>query len=283
MSISRKRTILSLSLVLSASFLLTGCPHHGQMMEIASKYQMMKVHQTHIVINHGLVLVLQGAEQLSPMGDVGTVEMTALGKSLVQQALADLESDTGEGEHDHSQHGGEQGGGQGHDPIAMSKGLANAVLRFAELTEATGADVEESLAPENSIHGAASQEAHRKLNQAMSLAAQGSNLVMLGGWAAPEGLGAAAVELGDRMLADARELLHSVKAGAAHSAEADAEHMADGAMEHSPEAHAAHMQAAAGEEAAVDGGDHLTELADAAAEVLHILSNMNPEAHGAAS
>ena len=169
----------------------------------------MHLHHMHTMINHGLTMALQGSNlvmlsemKMAPGIDEITLahgkKMMADGKAMVKDMLS--------GEHMTKMH--KQG--YGNSPLmSYTHDLAHASLKVIDELE------DMKMADMNTPDGMKMHHMHIALNHALEMAAEGSNLVMMGQMHMAKGVDKHTVDHGRQMIADARKLWEDIMGSAA--------------------------------------------------------------------
>ena len=169
----------------------------------------MHLHHMHTMINHGLIMALQGSNlvMLSEMKMAPGVDEITLshGKKMITDGKAML-NDVLSGDHMTAMHKK----GQGNSPLmTYTHDLAHASLTVvAGLEEMKMGDI---ASPDvMKMH-----HMHIALNHALEMAADGSNLVMLGQMKMAKGVDRHTVDHGKQMINDSLKLWKEVMGGSA--------------------------------------------------------------------
>ena len=169
----------------------------------------MDMHHLHVLMNHGLEMVVEGSNmvmladmKMTPEVDPMTAEhgrkMIKSGREVVDRALKGPEMQ------------GLHKAGHGDDPLMKyTHDLGNAMT--------TVADMLEKMSTEGPMTGdmMAMHHMHVMINHALEMAAQGSNMVMLGQMGMSKDIDKYSIEHGKMMLADARAMIKEVMEGKA--------------------------------------------------------------------
>jgi hypothetical protein len=194
--------VMTLALMPLASISQAGMKGHEGAAE-------MKMHHIHIVMNHGLGMVTEGSSliMLGEMNMASGIDALTLdhgkqmiknGKGVVQRALS---GDEMMGMHKE---------GQGPDKNPAMKDthdLGEAILKYTGLVEGMKM---------GSMSGDAMMEMHHQhimINHALEMAAEGSNLVMLGDMKMAGTVDDYTVEHGKMMIKNAKTLLGEITSG----------------------------------------------------------------------
>jgi hypothetical protein len=169
----------------------------------------MHLHHMHTMINHGLIMALQGSNlvmlsemKMAPGVDEITLshgkKMIADGKTMVKDMLS--------GDHMTAMHKG----GQANSPLmTYTHNLANASLKvIAGLEEMKMGDI-------NSPDVMKMHHMHIALNHALEMAADGSNLIMMGQMHMAKGVDKHTIDHGKQMINDSLKLWKDVMGGSA--------------------------------------------------------------------
>lgn len=195
-------------LIFALSFVICGSAnaqemkhmHHGGGAE-------MQMHHMHTMITHGLEMVTEGSNlvmlanmKMAPSLDQLTLDhgrqMITSGKELIEHTLNGPEMK--------SMHKA----GHGDDPLMKyTHELGNAMMEYANLVK------DMSMKGEMSGDMMTMHHMHILINHAVDMAAEGSNLVMLGHMGMAKGVDKESVEHGKMMIADAGKLLAEVMEG----------------------------------------------------------------------
>jgi hypothetical protein len=169
----------------------------------------MHLHHMHTMMNHGLIMALQGSNlvMLSEMKMAPGVDEITLshGKKMITDGKAMLKEMLG-GEHMTAMHKG----GQAKSPLmTYTHDLGNASLTVIVGLEEMNTG--EMASPEAmKMH-----HMHIALNHALEMAAEGSNLVMMGQMKMAKGVDKHTVDHGKQMIADGFKLWNEVMGGSA--------------------------------------------------------------------
>jgi len=171
----------------------------------------MKMHHVHIVMNHGLGMVTEGSNlvmlgemKMTPGIDTLTLDhgkqMIQNGKVIVQRSLS---GDEMMGMH-------KEGQGPDKNPaMKYTHDLGEAILKYIGLVEGMGmGTMDKSMMME--MH-----HQHIMINHALEMAAEGSNLVMLGDMKMAGSVDDYTIEHGKMMIKNAKSLLGEVTGGKA--------------------------------------------------------------------
>lgn len=208
--------------------------------------EMMQMHHLHSMMNHGLSMVTEGsntvmisymkmAPEIDAIGHEHGHHMMNMGKGVINRSLSGPEMmDMMKGEHANTEH------------MDYTHKLGESMLIVVDLLEKmakTGSVPEDMMAMHHQ---------HLLINHAMSMAAEGANMVMLGTMGMAGGVDAYSTEHGEMMLNDAQSLLTEVMGGDAmmdmHAKGKTPESQSDMASTH--------------------------QLGEAAVKVVHLLENM---------
>jgi hypothetical protein len=169
----------------------------------------MEMHHLHMLMNHGLEMVVEGSNmvmladmKMTPAVDPMTTEhgqkMIKSGREVIDRALKGPEMQA------------MHKAGHGGDPLMKyTHELGNAIMTVADLLE------------KMSMEGPMTEDMmtmhhmHIMINHALEMAAQGSNMVMLGQMGMSKDVDKYTIEHGKMMLADARAMLTEVMEGKA--------------------------------------------------------------------
>jgi len=169
----------------------------------------MDMHHLHTLMNHGLEMVAEGSNMLmladmkmTPAVDPMTAEhgrkMIKSGREVIERALKGPEMQ------------GLHKAGHGDDPLMKyTHELGNAITTVADLLEKM------SMEGPMTDDMMAMHHMHIMINHAMEMAAQGSNMMMLGQMGMSKDIDKYTIEHGKMMLADARAMLTEVMTGKA--------------------------------------------------------------------
>lgn len=169
----------------------------------------MQLHHMHTMINHGLIMALQGSNMvmLSEMNMAPGVDEITLshGKEMVADGKAMLK-DMLTGEHMKKMHKL----GQGHSELmAYTHELANSSLDV--IADLEGMKMADMASPDAmKMH-----HMHIALNHALEMAADGANLTMMGQMKMAKGMDKHSIDHGRKMIADARKLWEEVMSSSA--------------------------------------------------------------------
>ena len=169
----------------------------------------MDMHHLHILMNHGLEMVAEGSNMvmlaemkmtaaLDPMTLEHGRHMITAGKEVIERALKGPEMQ------------GLHKAGHGNEPLMKyTHALGNSVMTIADLLD------------HMSMEGPMSEDMmtmhhmHVMINHALEMAAQGSNMVMLGQMGMSKDIDKYSIEHGKMMLSDAKSMLDEVMEGKA--------------------------------------------------------------------
>ncbi len=173
--------------------------HHGKSAD-------MDMHHMHIMMSHGLSMVTEGSNlvmladmKMAPSLDHLTLDhgrhMITNGKELIENTLSGHEMK--------SMH--MAGHGPADDPVMKyTHELGEAMMAYVNMVENMGMEGEMAGDMMTMHH------MHLLINHALDMAAEGSNLVMLGRMGMAKGVDKESVEHGKMMLSDADKLLNEV-------------------------------------------------------------------------
>jgi hypothetical protein len=195
------KKLMAVALTLSMALILAG-PALADMVG-HEKGASMKMHHIHILMGHGLGMVTEGtnlvmiaAMKMSPgtdgmTGDHGQ-KMIDNGKSVVQRALSGDEMMKMHKE------------GMKDDPMMKdTHGLGESILKYIDIVQKMKMDTMDKDMMD--MH-----HMHLMINHALAMAAEGSNLVMLGDMKMAGDLDKYTVDHGRKMLKDAKATLAGV-------------------------------------------------------------------------
>src|SRR5208337_908960 len=176
--------------------------HHGKSAD-------MDMHHMHTMMTHGLEMVTEGSSlvmlaemKMAPSLDQMTLDhgrhMIAGGKEMIEHTMSGNEMK--------SMHKA----GHGDDPLMKyTHELGHAMMEYANFVE------DMSMKGEMSDDMMTMHHMHMLINHAVDMAAEGSNLVMLGRMGMAKDIDKESVEHGKMMLSDADKLLTEVMEGKA--------------------------------------------------------------------
>jgi len=171
--------------------------HHGKSAD-------MDMHHMHIMMSHGLEMVTEGSNlvmladmKMAPSLDQLTLDhgrhMIANGKELIEHTMSGHEMK--------SMHKA----GHGDDPLMKyTHELGHAMMEYVNMVEGMGMEGEMSGDMMTMHH------MHILINHAVDMAAEGSNMAMLGEMGMAKGVDKDTVEHGKMMISDADKLLREV-------------------------------------------------------------------------
>jgi len=195
-------SLTAVALVLSIGVFGTAYAKHGN---DAS----MDMHHLHILLNHGLKMVAEGSNlvmladmKMTPEVDPMTAEhgrkMIKSGREVIERALKGPEMQ------------GLHKAGHGDDALMKyTHELGNAITTVADLLEKMS--TEGPMTPDMM----AMHHMHVMINHALVMAAQGSNMIMLGQMGMSKDIDKYSIEHGKMMLADANATIKEVMEGKA--------------------------------------------------------------------
>jgi hypothetical protein len=169
----------------------------------------MDMHHLHMLMNHGLEMVVEGSNMamladmkmtsaVDPMTAEHGQKMIKSGKEVIDRALKGPEMQA------------MHKAGHGDDPgMKYTHELGNAITTVADLLEKM------SMAGPMTDDMMAMHHMHIMINHALEMAAQGSNMVMLGQMGMSKDVDKYSIEHGKMMLSDARAVLTEVMTGKA--------------------------------------------------------------------
>jgi uncharacterized protein YjlB len=169
----------------------------------------MQMHHLHMLMNHGLAMVMEGANlvmlgemKMTPAVDPMTIEhgrhMMKSGKAVIERVLSGKEM---EGLHK---------AGHKDDPLMKyTHELGEAMLKVTASLEKMSM---EGVAPADMM---TMHHMHVMTNHALGMAAEGSNLIMLGQMGMAKDIDAYTIEHGKEMLSNARSMMTEVMEGKA--------------------------------------------------------------------
>jgi hypothetical protein len=169
----------------------------------------MDMHHLHLLMNHGLEMVAEGsnmvmlaemkmASSLDPMTLEHGRQMIKSGKEVINHALTGPEMQA------------MHTAGHGDAPLMKyTHELGNAMMDVVTMLEKM------SMEGPMSADIMAMHHMHVMMNHALEMAAQGSNMVMLGQMGMAKGIDTYSIEHGKMMLSDARAVLTEVMTGKA--------------------------------------------------------------------
>jgi hypothetical protein len=190
-------------LVLTAALMLMAAPA-GAMEHEGGDHSMMMHHQ-HMLMNHGLSMVLDGsnlvmlgAMNMSQGLDPLTVEhgkaMMTKGKAMIEKALS--------GPQMMEMH--EKGMSPDKDPkMKATHDLGEAILKMVSLAEKMGGDGMEG-------HSMDMHHMHTLINHGLDMALDGADMAMMGGMEMAGSLDKPTVKHGSAMIANGKELIDKV-------------------------------------------------------------------------
>jgi len=202
---SKKRflgAVIAVAFMLSFGLFGTAYAKHGG-------DEAMDMHHLHILMNHGLEMVAEGSNlvmlanmKMTPAVDSMTAEhgkkMIKTGKEVIEHALKGPEMQA------------LHKAGHGDDPMMKyTHELANAIMTVSDQLETM------------SMEGPMTDDMmemhhmHTMINHALEMAAQGSNMVMLGQMGMSKDIDKYSIDHGKMMLADAKSMLDEVMGGKA--------------------------------------------------------------------
>jgi|SRR5208282_249124 len=197
-------------LIFALAFVISGSARAEEMKHMHhGKSADMEMHHMHILMNHGLEMVTEGSTmvmlaemKMAPSLDHLTLEhgrhMITNGKELIEHAMSGHEMK--------SMHKA----GHGDDPLMKyTHELGHAMTEYANIVDNMG--MEGDMAGDMmTMH-----HMHILINHALDMAAQGSDLAMLGHMGMAKGVDEESVEHGKMMKSDADKLLSEVMEGKA--------------------------------------------------------------------
>ena len=169
----------------------------------------MQMHHLHILMNHGLEMVVEGSNmamlanmKMAPSLDTMTADhglaMIKSGKEVIEHALKGSEMQA------------MHKAGHGDDPLMKyTHELGNAELSVADLLEKMSTEGPMS-ADMMTMH-----HMHIMINHVVEMAAQGANMVMLGQMGMAGDIDKYSVEHGKMMLSEAKTMLNDIMVGKA--------------------------------------------------------------------
>ena len=199
--------------IFALAFLLSVGPfysaHAEEMSHEHGSDASMQMHHLHILMNHGLEMVVEGSSmvmlgdmKMAPSIDTMTLEhgraMIKSGKEVIEHAFKGPEMQA------------MHKAGHGDAPLMKyTHELGQAELSVADLLE--------KMSMEGPMSGdmMTMHHMHIMMNHALEMAAQGSNMVMLGQMGMAEDIDKYSMNHGKMMLSDAKSMINEVKGGKA--------------------------------------------------------------------
>ena len=196
-------------LIFALSFVIFGSARAEEMKHMHGKSADMDMHHMHIMMSHGLEMVTEGSNmvmlgemKMAPSLDQLTLEhgrhMITGGKKLIEHSMSGHEMK--------SLHKA----GHGDDPLMKyTHEMGHAMMEYANIID--------NMNMEGDMSGdmMTMHHMHILINHAVDMAAEGSNMVMLGRMGMANGIDKESAEHGKMMLSDAGKLLTEVMEGKA--------------------------------------------------------------------